>query len=129
MSYSRDDAERILSTYWQLRHKYNCIIQSKSGLGGDSKVGDGQNEKKTSSVERALMLMQDSQTQELQNKIRAVEKILSQTNDRQKRIIYLLYWQNNNITDVANKLGVVRQTIYNHKQEILNNLKKKLNSA
>ena len=129
MSYSQDDAERILSTYWQLRHKYNCIIQSKSGLGGDSKVGDGQNEKKTSSVERALMLMQDSQTQELLNKIRAVEKILSQTNDRQKRIIYLLYWQNNNITDVANKLGVVRQTIYNHKQEILNNLKKKLNSA
>jgi len=41
----------------------------------------------------------------------------------------LLYWQNNNITDVANKLGVARQTIYNHKQEILNNLIKKLNST
>jgi len=129
VSYSQDDAEKILSTYWQLRHKYNCIIQSKSGLGGDSKVGDGQNENKTSSVERALMLMQDGQTQELKNKIRAVENILAHTNDRQKRIIYLLYWQNNNITDVANKLKVTRQTIYNHKQEILNNLKKKLNST
>ena len=98
-------------------------------LGSGSTFELKQGNENNSKVEQAYMKIQGPRPQRLSHEVNCVSQLLGGMSEERYKLIHFKYWGSPSITmdDIADYLGVSRQTCKNWLDEVLAELEKKLN--
>lgn len=100
-----------LEQFW--RDSLPSATPNYSGIPGGSDVG-------RNAEDTALRIISSPYVAQAERSVKAIEKVLSATNDIDKRLVRLVYWQQTyTVEGAANVLHMNRATAYRHLNDVL----------
>lgn len=100
-----------LEQFW--RDSLPSATPNYSGMPGGSDVG-------RNAEDTALRIISSPYVAQTERSVKAIEKVLSATNDIDKRLVRLVYWQQAyTVEGAANVLHMNRATAYRHLNDVL----------